>query len=766
MATKKDKNLLYLEDFLIAFAQTATSSLSCLEGKHTNSEIELFINKYLQLCYRIFNNDNVDDTINDFLNHEPFIDAVGLKLSDNRSNDHLYKFSFLVTSQLLNTILLYKKGYLPSMTQSPLNFIKDILLTTLPIQNGKKEVINNELRIALNAIDQSIWYYINQKPYADISIVYWVNFDKCPEYTHYNLSEAIDLVSKIVKPTPKYAGYEDRFCDFEPDPQDSLNYNSYFKKLDDILQNSFKKPDIIFIDTSLISEYKNKGVIISYDSIEKQHDHESMFWEDSLLHIGSSLDRNTLDVFPISRNFHIPAKGQKNDIDITELTIAKISDSFKELYKNFSQIKNTDEQNIRKLFTKDFDKSVEIKNFIIYTLPQSKFIPLQFARGAHAVYSFFAYTANCTASQNSFIDIELTRTPSSETTFLLSLFPKEALNERLTFFYQLAFNYIPVISLILDHKYSGFVRDTYSENWFDSCLPIEASIFQKTKIIFSKNSFKAECGNPLSCLGGFALAITHDCTNPYKAAGIMKNISSHRVPIFNTIDFDEITEQDKVVIKNELNKFKDQKVFQTIILPEQFMNKEFIKSEILEEYLKTPEKCAIRPNFKGWKELEMLISDTIRLNFISLSIFRNVVLAFSNKKTELENFSFSDEEIENIIDNYKTIIYEELKNRNIAEFFIEHGQINNQRLTATERRDLSKEILKDVKDWIINSFKFSIIEKVYIKDMVTKMLKIYSDNGREIAPSLLFLANKTTDALYSKIDSFSYFNNYLINPTE
>jgi len=756
---KKDKNnFLYLEDFIIRFTDIMSSALSSLKGKHTISEIEKFINEYLRLCYQIMSVETSPDLINDFIKKSSIDNKDKLFLSEENPDDQLYKFSYIIASQLLHTILLYKKGYLPSMTQSPFNFIKDILLSTLPFHQSSKDKINQELRTLLNNIDQGIWYFINQKPYSDITIFYWESFDKCPQDSLYHISKAIDIVSENVKPDPNSENFENKYCDFIKNPQKVINYNSYFKKLDFELQNSFKKPDIIFLDTSLISEYKNKGVIIPFASIDKHQDYEKHFWEDQVLEIGKTLDGKSLDVYPISRNFHVAAKGEDVNIDIDGLTVESISEDLHKLTEKW-HLKDVDKVGLTKFFTgklTDKDLTLKIyKSFVINsTLPNNFFIPLQFARGAHAAYSFFAYTANCNNSQKSFIEVKENETASKDRNYFISLYEKKVLSDRLCFFYELVFNYVPVVSLILDHKYSGFIRDKFKNNWFDYCLPVEASIFQQSNIIFSKNPIKTDGGTPLSCLGGFALAITHDCQNPYKAVEIIKEISLNRVPRIST----EITEagNEDIEMKKILqvvSEFKFQKVFQSIILNESITKIKDANSILLSDYIKTPKDIAIRPSFIGWKELEMIISDIMRLNVFSLFIFRQVIFQHLNNLNELVEFNIGDEFITNACDNYCNIVYNDLISRNITtyfkdQFYEDKNQIFDANLVKLE-----------IENWVKNAFKFSIIEKVYIKEIVNRMISDFSKDN-SILDSISYLSESTTNALYSKIESYSFFNNY------
>lgn len=739
---------LYSEIFTGYFGNILEAIIKSINNKDRINNIETKIKEYLQIIYR-----TMDPTYTmDLLNQD--LDNANIAFAEPITNDQLFKFSNLIASQLLTVFLLYKKGYLPSMSQSPFYFVKNTLLSILPFHpDESKDKINQKIRSVLNTIPAELWHYINQKPFSDISILYWENFDRSSEQVRYSINNSINIVKHHCDKDQKLC------CDLITVPQIAMNYNDYFKRLDDQLQSSFEKPDILFLDSILIAEYKSKGVIFSIASVEKNENIENHFIEkDKVLDIGKTLN-GSLDAFPISRNFHVPAKAKVNNISkIKDLKYQKIKNDLNTFISNWiktfdSRFNAEDKEWFDSFYTKalkdnECHDNVCKKDFIT-NIPNIKFIPLQFAKGAHASYSFFAYLANCQSNQRSFIEVKEKNKDSSRFIYSISIISQDNFEKRLKFFFDVVFSYVPVLALTLDHKYSGFIRDCYEDEWFDFCLPLESALFQKTEIDFSSKPVLTETSKPLSCLGGFTLAISDSCKDPYKAVEIIKKISEHRTPGDSMLNPEGNVV--KINYKNEIIKYSMEKAFQSTILTQNDVNSEIFTSDTL-EYIKIPEDIGKRPCYKGWRELESIISDVIRLNVFALFVFRHVIYIYNNNN-ELHRLQKGDVKldninIKNILENFIHVIGHEILEKDILSHFLfeEHSKIIEKGKEA-------------IKDWVRNSFDFSPSEQKYVKEIVNELL-INLKGKIKIQTCISYLSKETSSNLYSKIASYCYFNGY------
>ena len=394
--------------------------------------------------------------------------------------------------------------------------------------------------------------------------------------------------------------------------------------------------------------------------------------------------------------------------------------------KYFDYLRNIKTENIgsildKKLSKEDLNKAEN--TMFITQLPDELLIPMQLARGPHSVYTLFAYMANCSTNQNSLFELKGKNTIAIE--------QMEHLIPRFEFFYRVVLTYVPVFSLILDHTFSGFVRD-HNEKWIDYCLPIEASIFQESKVVFAKHPILTKANKPLSCLGGYVFAIDKDCMNPYKAVEIIKEISKNRT----------------VRVDTEFQEFENSSVFQSTIL-----SKSKINERILERgnYIETPKSLAKRPNFKGWKELENIISEIIRVNAFVLLFFRNVLFKYTNNADvtldKLSQFKLDNNKLNEFKENCINIIIKE---------FIDSDIKNCIRKQNKRFNEDTVELF--VIEWVTNNFNFVTVEQSYIKDVMNELIDTLVKNEMSLNECIKVLSTRTAEMLHYKFKTYCYFN--------
>jgi len=745
---KNPLKYLYSVEFTDRFNRVVSAVIDSMEDKDKIKEIEELIKEHLLYCYLLMaDEENIKNhDLNKYIdtsNHlvtarEQFIKHI--KVDNQNPPDQLFKFSNIIVNQILTIVLLYKKGYLPTMTQSPFYFIKNILHSILPFHDSEdNETINAALRNSLANIPQEIWHYINQKPYSEISIFFWENFDISTDKITHRLISAINTVIEISSNLKKEKTIPNLYCDLFVKPKTSTNYNDYFKSLEEELQNTFQKPDIYFLDSSLISEYKSKGILFPFASIEKRQNTEQHFLENDIIPLGIA-DNGTLDAFPISRNFHIPAKAAKASFEIEHIKFEVLNQTLAKkfsktiLAQNVSEIKYIEylrrngTENSESIFDKilsnsDLNKPENAK--FITNIPNELLMPMQLARGPHSVYTLFAYMANCSTTQNSLFEL------NGKDSILIE--KKDQLIPRFEFFYRAILTYVPIFSLTLDHTFSGFVRD-HNEKWIDFCLPIEASIFQESKVEFAKKPILTKANKPLSCLGGFVFAIDKDCMNPYKAVEIVKEISKNRT----------------VLSESEIPEFENAKVFQSTILSESKINQKVLSNG---NYIQTPASLAKRPNFKGWKELENIISEVTRVNVFVLLLFRNILSKYTNdtnlRLNEISQFKLDNKSLNIFKENCINIIVKDFIDSDIKSY-----------LKKRDKKMDEDKVDEFVMQWVTNNFNFITVEQSYIKDVINELIDTLAQNDMSIDKCIEVLSIKTAEMLHYKFKTYCYFNDY------
>lgn len=736
---KNPLKYLYSVEFTDRFNPVVSAVIDSMEDKDKIKEIEELIKEHLLYCYLLMadEKDIKHHDLNYYIetsNHlktarEEFLRDI--KVDSQNPPDQLFRFSNIIVNQILTIVLLYKKGYLPTMTQSPFYFIKNILHSILPFHDSEdNEIINAALRTSLVNIPQEIWHYINQKPYSETSIFLWENFDSSTDTSKYRLISAINKVIEISSKLAEENTIPNLYCDLFVNYKKSINYNDYFKSLEEELQNTFQKPDIYFLDSSLISEYKSKGILFPFASIEKRQNIEQHFLENDIISLGIA-DNGTLDAFPISRNFHIPAKAENTTYNIDNIKYESLNQT---LSSNISgnkyavYLRNHISENEGSIFDKilsDSDLNTNENTKFITNIPGQLFIPMQLARGPHSVYTLFAYMANCSTNQNSLFELKGKEDISIERI--------ENLIPRFEFFYRVVLTYVPLFTLALDHTFSGFVRD-HNEDWIDFCLPIEASIFQEKKVVFAKQPIITKANKPLSCIGGFVFAIDKDCMNPYKAVEIIKEISKKR----------------SVVIEQDFQEFENAKVFQSTILSQSDINENLFNRG---NYIHTPKFLAKRPNYKGWKELENIVSEITRLNVFVLLLFRNILSKYTNNPNlqidDIAQFKLDNTQLNNFKTNCINIIKKDFTESDIKNFILKQNE------------KISEEIVeKFVTEWVKNNFNFITVEQSYIKDIINDLINTYMETNKSIDKCINMLSSKTAELLHYKFKSYCYFNDY------
>lgn len=194
------------------------------------------------------------------------------------------------------------------------------------------------------------------------------------------------------------------------------------------------------------------------------------------------------------------------------------------------------------------DPNVQLKStrdpFLLGLGTKHPIAPVQFAAGAHATYSTFAYFANCAPLVAGLVekaDVDQDQggefvEPSTGKPLdarnecvlrrggeYLRMPPRRQLQDRAEMFFGFIWNFAPALSLCLDHVAAARARtQLLKDRWFDPCLPVEAVLFHadnwlRAMQIGASPAWVGQKIVRLSCFGGYALAVSSEAIWPRDA---------------------------------------------------------------------------------------------------------------------------------------------------------------------------------------------------------------------------------------------------------
>lgn len=576
-----------------------------------------------------------------------------------------------ITIMAITIILLYRQGYLSELSHNPASFIKKIITDIFPF----KELLSledDQLTLGFSSLLMNIaskdWQSIAHRVFAGISVMHWKDLDLSIDQD-FKLSS---ILNKIMK-----KNIEERKAAITPQVEPGT-YQHYISKLNQKLQNRYMQPDLVLIDSILVAEYKAKGVFGTIGNFIKREERGAIqipgLVDKEIEQLGRTID-GYLEAIPITRNFHLPGYAkefEKKHVDIAK-NLDKSIDIFigpsgendwekifenspfanHEEYFKFENINTDNLEEFNSSFKNSFNKKHHSKMFFLYMGDQKPFIPMQLARGAHVVYSFFAYTNGAIEEIKPFLFVS--KSEEDDQIMQINIVDSEALQEQLYYFLALIYKYVPAISLCLDQKYSAKVRenDLYFKDWFDPCLPIESSKFQSGKIEYKEQPINGVKGAPLSCLGGYCFTVTQNSDAVFDASDLALELSQK---YYNAV-LEKYMKNDLVNdnIPNDYNCRIRYNIYNKALLPE----KERKKLEELEkEYRTTPKNIAKRPHFYGWHILEEQISNVTRLYIAAIILYRSVVAKIS--KSDSKQFKIKEMPIESNPDFAKKYVNEDM----------------------------------------------------------------------------------------------------------
>jgi hypothetical protein len=571
-------------------------------------------------------------------------------------------------------LFLYRSGKVPELTNLPQRFLKALFLQyTVPQPIGT--VLGDEqylrwrarLLSIVDQIDNPIYSKLSNTMPLEYFIYYWSALD-LPKTDRASLSKIIEHYNG--------PGAQNYFivplgANAQEKPE---TYDEYLRGLSQRLYQRHEYYDIVQIDTNTIYDYRSKGAITPFNVLYQLNTREL----GPHLRIGQTND-SELDALPASRNFHLPAWHQsfkwrtgEGEEQAAKKTIKSVR-AFLALEAgnsggNLADLKNCDVlSELKKLlgapqsltqFVSQYWKgaSVEIARspydafswaaeengsarpivtpFLLVPGDVAPFVPMQLARGAHAAYTFMAYTANTpTLGQDnteSFVSIG-----GADKKFanggeqephkpILKVLKRTTLETRLTDVLNMMFNFVPDAALCCDHLLSAAIRDDVDLKslWFDPCLPIEAIRFHKKspEIFVNVTPTNAGANALLTCFGGFCWGISAAAHDAKSAASVAWNLvvsqakeameSRENTPLPNSV---LLAPTDRMIPLEDLKKLRDD---------DAEIAKAIKETETRRRLIPTPKSGAVRPNCAVWPQIEDEISDAFRLYSAALFVFR------------------------------------------------------------------------------------------------------------------------------------------------
>jgi hypothetical protein len=657
----------------------------------------------------------------------------------------------ILTLIIFSLILLCKENYIKKDDFKDMrSFISDFFYSYFPILNKDtlEDTFNIDIKYdnrlfeifkeSLGILDQDIWKKILIDSVPEIKIFFWDSLDN--EKDRFKALDVIGEMSgnKNAKLIPK-----------------KKNYDLYLNELNADLQRQEHKFDLVLIDAIHFSDYKEKGVFESINSYFNE-DSESRLKEIKDIYkemIGFAYNGN-FEAVPLTRNFHLPAcselysatrglkdfKSNLNEIILQDLFEKDDIKKMRESWENLNQLETTE---LIDYFTDPASSETQTLcyTFINFMGENTSFLPMQAAKSAHVVYTAFAYFAGGAPGPNtSFINIE----KDINNTFHITLWDEKDLTLPVLNFFKCIYSFVPIISLCTDHRIAAQLRKWKDTLWFDPCLPIEAEKFDppNQKISFGEIPSKGCRNYFLSCIGGYCLALLSRSKFKGEAAQIAVRFSEQ---YFSSAESGDATRRE---INNRIRFNKSQ------ITDDNF------KRKYLE--FNSFENIARRPSFPGWRIIEEIISNELRLFIATILIYRSIVGEFSAIKVLVDNkndmnvekinsflkkcscFIDIDNESEkdafiNDVNPERYFIQEQLKEKHIIDYIEKitkiikdwsKGQHENPQTVKTESK--RKEIIEEIKEdeeLIQANFDCILTDSLYILSLLRFSISSYEKNN-------------------------------------
>ena len=611
-------------------------------------------------------------------------DIFDLRISKDKSTDPM-SWKVDIENFFRFLLFLYRSGQLPAIVHLPKRFIKaQIMQYTLPnpdLPNDIYDKYQEWRNILLDTIDQlsneSLLSLRSNDP-KEFVLWYWRALDL-------HISDPASMV-KIIK--DKFGREGNRRIIVRPNVVNtSQTYDAYLQDLSSRIYQRNERFDVVLIDSNTIYDYQSKGAITSFEMLYQDSKGRSLSTSegDMRQHFAIGKTKNGhLDALPATRNFHLPARGIHFFKAVPkELLNAehKNWESLKVIYDgvcDFLGINNDESEagNIPVSLGRDFNnlydffwpvaEEMVIEKFVEQVWKGSNpkpiakvkdpfsctvgcgektpfltpfilslggcvpFIPMQLAAGAHAAYTFMAYTANLgdEPKQQSFISI-LSIDEANTNTGVVGIVT-EGLPERLKVILRMMFNFVPDSALCFDHLLSAVIRedDTLKDFWFDPCLPIEAIMFQHHNPDIKVNTTPAKVAGErfLTCFGGFCFGISTDSQRPADAAvaawDFVYEQSSRATSELKRTREKKARDGTNTAILNKYDRMIPLAELRALITKHGEAAGDAEETDFC--MIESPKYGAVRPNFELWPALESEIASTFRIYSAALFVYRAI----------------------------------------------------------------------------------------------------------------------------------------------
>lgn len=549
------------------------------------------------------------------------------------------------------SMMLYRHGYMERLGQMPTNFIRDFAAILISDSGDEKSNIRAE-RIVNQALqDDAVRGHLGSvahPPTKDIQYVLWpaiINMDGKAVKTDVNLQPFYESQADLI----------------------GADYQSFHLMVETSVQNSFGRPDLVLVDSIKLEEYRAKGVFDIW-----QHFAPPDIGKAPELRLGKTVN-GTIVGAPLTRNFHVPAmpkvfapqdefKRKTEHVKRFELIKDNLSQSWApepanptllDLLTAFFQgsasiardplkeylgvcVGSEDHkpEECRRLAAIQMQPSPELDGveavpFALNMGESLPFIPMQAGRGAHVVYTFLAYVGVFNDKSPGLIQAK----QGTQGGTTLSMYKPSLYKSRVVRFMETVTQYVPVVSLALDHMGAAALRgcSPWDKWWFDPCWPIEAIGFNSPggsvpDIVVGKKATHVDNSN-MGCLGGYCLAMVHGGLWPYEAAKAAIEIGTE---LFNA---------GKMPVGSASNDFPTNNLLVTW---------EEEAGSIEEGYIPLPDPIATRPQFSGWPLLEERLSFIVRTHMAAVMVVRSIAaewtfLAHWKKKENVTRGDMTDQ---------------------------------------------------------------------------------------------------------------------------
>jgi hypothetical protein len=626
----------------------------------------------------------------DFIKHfaelleHKFIDELRFK-ADSPDDTAL---SEDINSLIRHIIFLYRLGHLPVFYASPKRFLKAALLHyTVPNSSGTDGADIRQWRrrilMAIDRLSPGTVAKVRLEIPRELFVWYWTELDATATF----FSSVIKIMNGpdegTESATIKDVWNPKALILRANDLDNKKTYDEYLRDLSKRIYQKDEYYDLILIDSNNVDEYRSKGAIESYQLVfhgKKVSKRE----KSGSRHLGIGHTVNgVLDALPVTRNFHLPGSHRKFDEnpygkgmegleplfgavgkfigaanyperyngDASELISEDVRSA---LYEYFwapdlnaalrglaSGIFNgqvsvpelSASRSFSAVLTSSDQENPKLIPFIIGFGSGYNFIPMQLARGAHAAYTFMAYTANIPLTERgkiplpSFISIQQSNGQHQDGDLpTIVVVSARALQARLSKVLNLAFNFVPDGSLCFDHHFSAYVRnaDPLTKFWFDPCLPIEAVSFQEDIEVLPSPAY-FEPGRSLTCIGGFCFGVSERASDASQAALVASDFVLKLAQAAQT-ERNESTRNSRLrtarmALRNNHCMLTYSDLAQLELISDEARKKGEQDDKL---NIPTPASRAVRPNFGLWPHIEAEISDTFRLYMAALFVYRAI----------------------------------------------------------------------------------------------------------------------------------------------